>query len=130
MGQGPGGSVAAAAIVRDHRTAIEYDLLTLTGYNLDDLGAALPWTALYSFILHLPPASAYIRETHPDEAAWVLGWKNATILADLWDLTAACHTKKGIQPPEYPRPGAKNEYKRRFGADPIPISDFDAWWNS
>ena len=130
MGQGPGGTVAAAVIVRDHRTAIEYDLLTLTGYTLDDVGDRLPWTSLYSFILHLPPASAYIRETHPDEAAWLAGYRTAGILADLWALTAACHTLKGRTPPKYPRPGVKNENEQHFGADPIPISQFDDWWNS
>lgn len=97
---------------------------------MDDVGDALSWRALYSFIRYLPPASAYFRETHPEEAAWLLGYRSAGILADLWDLTAACHTPKGKQPPKYPRPGAKNENEQRIGADAIPISEFDAWWNS
>lgn len=79
---------------------------------------------------HLPPSSAYYRETHPAEAAWLNGWSACSILADLWDLTIACHTPKGRTLAKYPRPGAKNENTQRFGADPIPISEFDAWWNS
>ena len=129
MGGRPGGTVAAAAIVRDHRTAIEYDLLTLTGYTLDDIGGALSWCALFSFIKHLPPSSAYVREMYPEEATWVNGWRNAAILADLWDLIAAAHTAEGRKAPRYPRPTTKKDNTQRLGAEPIAAGDFDRWWN-
>lgn len=97
---------------------------------MDDVGGGLSWPAVFSFIRHLPPSSAYFREEHPEEAAWLNGWRNAAILADLWDLTAACNTRKGKEPPKYPRPGTKDESTQRHGADPIPISQFDDWWNN
>lgn len=124
-----GGTAAAAVIVRDHRTAIEYDLLTLTGYTLDDVGERLNWCSLYSFIKHLPPSSAFFREEYPEEAEWANGWKNAAILADLWDLIAAIHAKRGKEP-KYQRPGTKDESTQRHGADPIPISQWEDWWNN
>lgn len=130
MGGRPGGTAAAALIVREHRTAIEYDLLTLTGYTLDDVGERLTWCSLFSFIKHLPPSSAYFREEYPEEAAWLNGWRNAAILADLWDLTAAINAKRDKEPPKYPRPGTKDESTQRHGADPIPISQWDDWWNN
>lgn len=102
----------------------------MTGYTLDDVGERLSWCSLFSFIKHLPPSSAYICEEYPEEAAWMNGWRNAAILADLWDLTAAAHTQRGHAAPKYPRPGAKDENRRRYGVDPIPISEFDNWWNS
>lgn len=93
------------------------------------MGERLSWCSLFSFIKHLPPSSAYFREEHPEEAAWLNGWKNASILADLWDLTVAIHSQRGKEPQKYPRPGAKEDNKRHYGADPIPISEFNDWWN-
>lgn len=129
MGDRPGGTAAAAAELKAHRGAIEYDLLTLAGLTTEDVGGGLTWPALWSFITHLPPSSAWYRETRPEEAAWANGYRLAGILADLYDLLAAVHTKEGRTPPRYPRPGDKDENVQRFGADPIPISEFERWWN-
>ena len=117
-------------MVRDHRTAIEYDLLTLTGYTTDDIGGALPWSALFSFIRHLPLTSALQRELNPEVASWCAGEHNASILADLWDLVAHVNTQRGHTPPKYPRPKPISKTERQIGANPLPIKDFDAWWNS
>lgn len=117
--------MAAAVIVRDHRTAIEYDLLTKAGRTLADVGGGISWETLFAFIRHLPADSAYWRELQPEAAAWIAGDKTAALLADLFDLVAAKGARR--QPKPYPRPKLKGGGER-FGADPIPISEFDAWY--
>ena len=53
--------MSLARAVLEHRGAIEYDLLTKTGHNVDDIGRVLPWDALDSFFKHLEPSSALMR---------------------------------------------------------------------
>ena len=65
--------------------------------------------ALVSFINYLPPDSALRREDDPKNefAAWETTFKTNVILADLFDLIVAAHTKKNARPPKYPRPQKK-----------------------
>lgn len=116
-------------MARDHRDALEYDLITKAGCTLDDIGGALSWRSLFSFIGHLTPDSAIHREINPEAASWLSGQRTAGILADIYDLVALAHSDKWSHKPKpYPRPSAKQRLKH-FGADPIPIGDFDRWWN-
>ena len=58
------------------------------------------------------------------------GWRTAGILADLWDAYASVHTPRGYRAPKYPRPVTKSKSSAdRYGADPIPVSSFDGWYN-
>lgn len=66
----------------------------------------------------------------------------ASLLADVFDLVAmlryefdVVHAKNPsrIKAPEpHPRPWAmeRDDGRIRFGADPIPISEFDDWWEN
>lgn len=115
--------------------------MTRTAYTLADVGGALPWPALRHFVLYLGSDSALWRETHPDEAklsAWEDGSMVAPMMADLFDVTAlvawatanrgAKHAKP--KPKPYPRPWAARTNERHYGSKPIPISEFDSWWES
>ena len=84
--------------------------------------------ALISFINYLPPDSALYREMNPKDelATWSTRAKTNAILADLFDLVMAANTKKGVKPPEYPRP----KKKRTIGRGPVSVEEFWAFWNS
>ncbi len=104
--------------------------MTRTPYTLADVGASLPWDALVSFIRHLPSLSETCAELYPEKAqrAWWLANAPALELADLYDLMAKAHSKKGARPKRYPRPFDDKE-KQGYGKDPIPVSQFDDWWD-
>ena len=118
-----------------HGEAIEYDLLTKTRFALDDVGDALPWGALLSFLKHLPADSAYRRETVPG-IEWADGRIVPVILADIYDGISAIRyayarrnsRSKPKTPKPYPRPGRESKETKRIGAGAIPVRDFEKWW--
>lgn len=115
-------------MIQEHDRALEYDLMTRTGRTLTEylnMGAAGK-VALISFIGHLPPDSALYRELHPgDETVeWYRTLQTNKILADIYDVFVAAHSKKGHRPKPYPRP----QRKQKFGRGAIPIEDFMKWW--
>ena len=81
-----GGILSLASAINEHREAIEYDLLTYTGYQLSDLGNALDWTAMRTFMRHLPIDSAMGQELHPEYTPWATRTKTNAILADIFDV--------------------------------------------
>lgn len=104
---------------------------------LHDVPARIPWTALRSFVAHLDASSALVREIHPDAAEWRGTESVQSILADIYDAIAgfqwsfaAAHREHGKprKPKPYPRPGQKRK-GASVGRDPIPISEFDEWWD-
>lgn len=125
--------------MEQHGPALEYDLLTLTGYQLRDIGGALSWGALLHFCTHLPRTSALSRELVPlsDAERWTSGEYNASILADIFDVLAqgiatliakgSGKSPKRVRP--YPRPNRKPKV-RHIGKGAIPIRDFWRWWNN
>ena len=124
----PGGIVAAATVTVEHRGLVEYELMTRTGYTLDDLGGRLSWPALFSFIRYLPPGAL---DEDSRVRAWSRGELTAPLLADIFDVLAAYVTRGKAKP--YPRPTDKynpdKHRTRHVGADAIPIRDFETWWN-
>lgn len=125
----PGGIISLVRLAEEHDRALEYDLLTRTGRTLSelmDMGAG-GRLALLSFISHLPPDSALNRELHPKDkfGEWYSTVKTNAILADIFDLVMAAHTKKGAKPKEYPRP----KKKQSVGKGAVPVSEFWEWWN-
>lgn len=118
--------------------------MTLSHFTLDDVGGALSWRALLHFVTNLGPTSALMRETRPEGAdmlPWIDGTAVAPLLADLidvtnyarWEYATSC-TPKGKRKPRKPRqvkrPWRKDAGERKVGRDPIPIGEFDAWWDS
>lgn len=129
--------------VAEHGGALEYDLMTRTRFTLDDLGGELPTRALLAFVMHLPPDSALSSEVRGDTAQ-ERQWQEPSLLpmlvADLadaahaiaWEVAQAnsSHDLRGVMPEPIERPGVTPRREtRRWGADAIPVSDFDSWWN-
>lgn len=117
-------------MIQEHDRAIEYDLMTRTGRTLSeymDMGAGGK-LALLSFIENLPPDSALNREMNPKDewGPWLSTLKTNAILADIFDVYVAAHTRKGHQPVTYPRP----KQNQSIGKDAIPVSEFWDWWNN
>ena len=131
-----GGITGLAAFVLEHREAVEYDLLTRTGYQLSDVGGRLDWAALKSFVAHSPVDGALLRELHPDIAAWATTAKTNAILADIYDLVALAfaymRTPAGQsvkRPKPYPRPVKQNnENVHHFGKDGLPPDELRKWF--
>jgi len=111
--------ISLAAFIREHREAVNYDLLTQTGYSLDDVGRGLSWSALDSFIKNTSPNGALIREMRPDIFQWSSTAKTNALLADIYDMLAAINAnlcakgsgRKPKRPKPYPRPGGNKQQK-------------------
>lgn len=133
-----GGIAWLCQLIEEHGAALDYDLLTMTRYTLQDVGGALPWGALLHFVQFAPRTSALSRELTPatDTELWADGSATAAILADLYDLlnqmnenlVARSGRRRASHVKPYPRPWAKGQGERVIGHDPIPIADFEAWW--
>jgi hypothetical protein len=107
---------------------LEYDLLTRTHYQLDDVGGALSWSSLYSFIRNVGSDSALVRDLGK-QTGWEVTLRTNALLADIYDLLQIinknlCHSKKKIKP--YPRPGDKPEDKR-IGKGALPFDKLRDW---
>ena len=59
--------------------------MTMTGYQLKDIGTTLSWGAVNSFLQNERVDSALMQELHPDFAGWGSTFKTNTILADIFD---------------------------------------------
>jgi hypothetical protein len=112
-------------------------LLTRTGYQLSDLGGALEWTSMRTFLRHLPVDSAIGQELHPEYAAWASRTKTNVILADIFDqlaqinanLVAIGSGEAAKQPKPYPRPQQKKpENVRHFGRGALPANELREWF--
>lgn len=125
---GPGGIFGLCAELDEHAEAIEYDLIAL-GLRLDDLGTpALSWRDLLVVLRNAPPGSAYARALGEDTQWTLTDHLLAAVIDSLetanWQRQGKPHAPR---PARVPRPGTKAA-TTTFGHDPIPISQFDAWW--
>ena len=111
--------------------------MTRTGYQLSDLGNALDWTAMRTFMRHLPIDSVTGQELHPEYAVWATQTKTNVILADIFDVLAQINAnlvalgshKAAKQPKPYPRPVQKDpENVRHFGRGALPPDELRAWF--
>jgi hypothetical protein len=104
------------------------------GLRLDDLGTeALTWRDLHVITQKSGPGSALMRELQPELSAWGSGTVVADLLAHVVDLLAAGNWQRAgkrtaPKPKPVPRPGRKVD-STRYGSAPIPVKDFDSWWN-
>ena len=89
--------------------------------------------------MYLPRESALSREMVPptEEELWANGKATSAILADIFDLLHQLNNnvmakgtgKSAKKAKPYPRPWRKGK-QRKLGKDPIPISQFEEWWES
>lgn len=105
------------------------------GLRLDDVGTdRLSWRDLYVVVHQSGPRSALARALDPEAAAWASGEATAYLLAGVVDLLAMGNwqrqgKKNSPKPKPVPRPGSKAT-GTTYGADPIPVSDFEDWWSN
>ena len=136
-GTDAGGIVSLAKIISEHRGAVEHDLLTETGFQLSDVGRALGWGALSSFLMNQGEGSALMRELHPKESEWATRTKTNAILADIYDILSLINAnivagfshRQVKQPKPYPRPvKKKTENERHFGRGALPPDKLRKWF--
>lgn len=127
----------------DHGGALDYDLMTMTPYTLDDLGGRLSCRSLVHFIRHLPPTSATKREINgaptDEQMGWLTGNVTTQLIACLLDevrglqwMYQSAHSKSRVRRPKrFPTPWSTDEELgvKRYGRDPIRVADFDAWFD-
>ena len=115
---------------------MEYDLLTQTGHEINDIGRTLSWDALDSFLRFIGPESAFAKDHDQEVAVWSTRMKTNFILADIYDMLAminsnliAYASRKPARPPKkYPRPGKKDEeHERRIGSGALPPDELRKW---
>lgn len=115
-------------LIDEHAEALNFDLLTKTSYTLDDVGGALSWSALNSFVRNLDSGSALARDLGKST-----GWENTLmtnqILADIYDLLQVIAImlsgkKKQIKP--YPRPGREKD--RKIGKGAVKVTELEKWF--
>lgn len=127
--------ISLAAFVTEHDEAIEYDLLTRTGYELRDVGSTLSWQALASFITNIEESSALARELNEEYYTWSSTLKTNGILADIFDILAqinanlvALGKRSASKPvPPYPRPGMEEKREERIGKGALPKEELKEW---
>lgn len=128
--------ISLGQFIEAHKKAIEADLMKV-GYELNDIGSALSWRALDSFIRNLSLSSATMRELNPELARWDTQLQTNTILADIYDMLAALNynvlcmasKQKPQQPKPYPRPGKnEDEDKKKIGKGALPVADLQEWF--
>lgn len=131
--------ISLARAIEQHREAIEYDLLTKTGHEVNDIGRTLSWDALDSFFKHIEPTSALMRDLYPEESAWFTTAKTNRILADIFDMLAQINAnlvglaerKPAKKPKPYPRPGQKpSDEEKHFGRGGLPPGQLREWFEA
>ena len=131
-----GGIISLAKAVLEYRGAIEHDLITKTGHELNDIGRTLSWGALDAFLGHTEPDSALMREINPEVSTWSSTAKTNAILADIYDLLAQLNAnlvahatgRAAKRPKLYPRPAKHDpENERHFGSKGLPPDELRKW---
>ncbi len=129
-----GGIFGLLDLLDEHGEAIEYDLIAL-GLRLDDLGTdRLTWRDLWVIVHRSPRTSALSRSIAGEDIEWGLTEHLLAILIDAtevgnWQRASVGRKSPPQRPKPIKRPGSQPQ-GRAFGSAPIPIKDFDAWWDS
>lgn len=123
-------------MIAKYGKALEYDLMTRTGYTLADVPEKIPWASLRSFVSGLDMDSALARSIRPELEGWATRAKTNAILADIADILAMINAnlvalgnhKRAKTPDPYPRPGqGRNNHRRHIGKGAMPPEELKAW---
>jgi hypothetical protein len=126
-----GGIFSLCRLIERYAEAIEFDLL-VAGRSLDDLGWSLSWRDLLVLIKRWQRVPG----TATSEAiTGVVHWATTDqLLAYIYDALQTGNwqragKKSAPKPKPFPRPWQKPA-GQKLGSKPIPISEFDDWWDS
>lgn len=119
-GRNGGGIISLREFIDEHREAINRDLISSAGIEVNDIGGSLSWGAFGAFIKRSEPDSALYKELHPELGDWGTTLRTNIILADIYDMLAQLNVnmicgfnrKKGRKADKYPRPWAKKKEKQ------------------
>lgn len=114
--------------------------MTSAGHTLADVGRTLSWGALSHFCRYLPPTSQLGKELDgksAEMAAWLDGSLVAPLMAALidsenfgrWEYAASVSRRKPKKPKQIKTPWSTKDEEQKLGSDPIPVGDFEDWWN-
>jgi len=132
VGARPGGIFGLFELVEQHREAIEYELIR-AGVRLRDVGSErFTWRDLFVLVRgwQKAPHNAVAEAVH-GHPVWSVAEQLAAILVDTlafanWQRAGK---KSAPKPKRLPRPWEQTK-AQTLGRDPIPISEFDDWWES
>lgn len=119
-------------LLREHREAVEYDLIAL-GLRLDWLTSeALSWRDLLVIVRQAPPGSAVARAVEPEHSGWGISEHLLALVADYLAWIQWTKTEDGQKnrnrPKPIERPGVERPTDtRKIGADPVPIAELEAF---
>lgn len=128
IGDHAGGIIGLLALIEEHRTAVEYDLIAL-GLRLRDVGTErFTWHDLFVVVHQSPRSSALFRAINPDEYAWGVAEQVMAQAADALNVLVWFKTKDGQkgrnQPDRIPRPGVQpKQSKRHVKATAMPVDE-------
>ena len=126
-----GGILGLVQFLTDYGEAVEYHLIDM-GLRLRWLGTdLLTWSDLHAIIRGAPSSSAIGRELAGPGAAWSLLEHLTAVLIDAvnmgnWQRQGDPYARR---PDPIKRPGADTG-GMHIGREPIPISEFAAWWDA
>ncbi|WP_156175102.1 MULTISPECIES: hypothetical protein [unclassified Leucobacter] len=125
-----GGILALCRLIDRHGNAIEYDLL-MAGRSLDDLGYSLSWRDLQVLVKRWQrtPGTATCESVQGVEH-WTV---TEQLLATAIDALNTGNWQRGQnrnspKPKRIPRPWEQSQ-NQRLGSDPIPLHQFNDWWD-
>jgi len=131
LGHRRGGILGLYGLLTEHGEAIEYDLLE-RGMRLDDLGTeALSWRDLLVLVRRwqVMPSTATSEAVHGTR--WSVTDQLLALIFDVLNQANWQRQKKRTAPKPKPLPRPWDAAKSTsIGSDPIPISQFDEWWDS
>lgn len=117
--------------MEEHQEAVEFDLIG-AGLRWAEVGSArLSWRDLWVLVRRWQKVS----DTATCEAVHGAQWdRQSQLLAAAVDVLAVANwqragDKNNPRPKPIPRPGVAPTGVS-YGSDPIPISEFDDWWES
>lgn len=126
----PGGIRGLVELIDEHFEAVEADLLD-RGWRLAEVGLTFSWRDLLIMIrrLQADPATATARSIHGEH--WKVTDQLLAAIVDLlqnanWQRQGKPHAPK---PKPLQRPWEKPR-GRKLGSKPIPISEFNDWWEA
>ncbi|WP_066041897.1 hypothetical protein [Herbiconiux solani] len=116
----------------EHGEAVAYDLLE-RGKNLDDLGTqALSWPDLLLMVRRWQKMPGTATQESVHGIIWSI---EAQLLAEMLDTLRLANwqragKKNTPKPKRTPRPWELKSRQQTIGSEPIPVSEFDEWWES
>ena len=127
-----GGILGLCRLIREHEDAARFDLLKV-GRSLDDLFAGrLGWPDLRAVVRNAEAGSLLRIAVFGDEGRYsrtdyLLVALLNTLRSMSWQIGG---DEKAPKPKPIRLPGMEDENTQAFGSDPIPIAEFNDWWDS